>query len=290
MASSTKPVKEKPLSFMENLSSLVSLYRPSSNVAEAESGGPAPPKLIIIASWTNALDSHIAKYVNKYRELYPSSQILLVRSTSKVLFDPPLLNKTVQHLVPVIRAIFPSDASSSSPGLLIHLLSNGGSSSISNLYNAYAASARDGEDRHLPQHVTIFDSAPGVFTVSGTVAYFQVGLSTIQRAISTPFLYAASLFWAAAISVGVFKDWPAYWGTTHNEGDGKTTSEIRRAYIYSDTDALIHHESVEAHAADAEKKGFQVRREKFDGSAHVSHARKDEARYWEVVKNTWGGL
>ncbi|KAG4275418.1 hypothetical protein FPRO04_14380 [Fusarium proliferatum] len=238
--------------------------------AAVADGAPAPPKLIIIASWTNALDGHIAKYVNKYKELYPTSQLLLIKSTNKTLFNPPLLAKAVQPAIPVIWASFQNDASSrSQPVLLIHLLSNGGSSSVSALYNQYASLARDSEDPYLPLHMIIFDSAPGAFTVSGTISFFQVGLPT-----------------AALNLLGFTRDWLTYWGKTHNETEGNKEREVRHMCIYSDEDALVGHDAVETNAAEAEKLGFQVRRQKFNGSLHVSHARKDEARYWGAVKST----
>ncbi|KAM5349052.1 hypothetical protein ACJ41O_008875 [Fusarium nematophilum] len=259
MASKSKPAKEKPLSFMESLSPEVLLYHPPSSDAE----GTAAPKLIIIATWVNAQDTHIAKYVNRYKSL------------------------AVEPMVPVIRACFPRDApsASSKPGILIHIFSNGGSSSISALRNAYASSMRDSENHHLPEHVTIFDSSPSNVTFSGTVSFFRVGLSSVQRLLAMPFIYLYSFYWAASIAIGFNRDWLAFWGKTHNEAGG----EVRRTYIYSETDNLVDYNAVEAHADEAAKKGFRVKREKFDGSAHVSHSRKDEARYWEAVRKTWEG-
>ena len=61
---------------------------------------------------------------------------------------------------------------------------------------------------------------------------------------------------------------------------------MRRVYIYSSTDALTDYRDVETHAAEAETKGFSVALEKFKGSAHVAHQRKDESRYWDIVKRT----
>ncbi|KAM0430009.1 hypothetical protein ACHAPT_006015 [Fusarium lateritium] len=284
MASNTKPAEEKPLSSMEKLSSEVFLHRPSSSI---DSDDSAHPKLIIVGTWTNALDGHIAKYIDKYKTLYPSSQILLIKSTSKILFNPPLLKKAIQPTVPAIKACIAS-SSSPNPSLLIHLLSNGGSSSLSTLNNVYASSAREDEDPHLPQHVTIFDSSPGEATLGGTVAFFQVGLTGLQRLLATPLIYLVGFVWTTAIARGFLTDWLSVWSKTHNDKK-KNPHETRRTYIYSETDALVEYKTIEAHAAEAEKQGFQVRREKFDGSAHVSHARKDEARYWEVVGQTWEG-
>ena len=55
-------------------------------------------------------------------------------------------------------------------------------------------------------------------------------------------------------------------------------------YIYNPADALIDYRDVEAHAAKADSRGFSVALERYEGSAHVAHLRKDERRYWEIIK------
>ncbi|KAG5657855.1 hypothetical protein KAF25_007888 [Fusarium avenaceum] len=280
--------RPKPLSYMEKLSDEVSIYRPAGDAAASSS---ASPKLIIIASWTNAGDNHIAKYVDKHKELFPASQILLVKSYNKTLFDPEILAFSVKPMVPVIRAAVPQTASlSSEPQVLIHIFSNGGSANISALYDQYAASAGEGEDPYLPPHVTIFDSAPGAQRVVNTAAFFQVGLPKVQRILLTPFIYLMVVSWQFLKVLGITKDWLVFWGKTHNEARGKKERELRRTYVYSETDALVGYEDLEAQAAEAKKLGFEVRMEKFDRSMHVAHARTDEARYWSAVQETWSGL
>jgi len=61
-------------------------------------------------------------------------------------------------------------------------------------------------------------------------------------------------------------------------------SAKKRCYIYSDADDLAHWRDMEAHAADAEAKGWVVECEGFHGSPHVRHMRADPARYWGIVK------
>lgn len=78
------------------------------------------------------------------------------------------------------------------------------------------------------------------------------------------------------------------WSQSHNHANANT-AEIRRAYIYSPADLLTNYRDVEAHAAEAEAKGFSVALEKYENSAHVAHLRKDESRYWDIVKRTMRG-
>ncbi|RGP73180.1 transmembrane 53-b [Fusarium longipes] len=284
--------KTKPLSYMEKLSEEVFFYRPSASASgDSAASRSVSPKLIVVASWTNALDAHIAKYVDKHKQLYPAAQILLVKSYNRTFLNPKVLARVVEPMVPVIRAAVPEPASSTTkPSILIHIFSNGGSSCISALYKEYSISAQGDEDPYLPSHVMIFDSAPGAQRASTTVAFFIVGFSKIQRLILSPLIYVLAFGWQLLRNLGITKDWLVYWGQTHNEADGKKEREIRRTYIYSETDDLILHTDLEAQASQAVEMGFSVQMEKFDGSKHVAHARHDEERYWGAVQKTWGGF
>lgn len=270
----------KPLSFMEKLGPLVSIYRPSEAVSPS---ADRQPRLIIISSWTDAKDVHIAKYIAKYQSLFPSAQILLLRSTMGCIFRPSQIGPAMKVAASVIRAAFQTPVSPSSPPLLIHAFSNGGSSSIANLYEQFAVTADTTDDKVLPPHVTIFDSCPGLFRIPCAVAFVSVGLPFLQKIIAGPFLYAFAVFWTTSMAMGMLPNSLSEWYKSHNEHMANN-SEVRRVYIYSDIDSLTDYNDVEAHAAEAKTKGFSVALEQYEGSAHVSHLRQDEKRYWDIVK------
>jgi pimeloyl-ACP methyl ester carboxylesterase len=276
----------KPLSFMEKLGPLVFFYRPS----EASStDATLQPRLIIISSWTDARDAHIAKYIAKYQALYPAAQILLLRSTMDCIVRPSQIGPAMRVAASVVRAAFQEPVlSSSPPPLLVHTFSNGGSSSLANLYEQFAATAGPNDDKRLPSHVTIFDSCPGLFRIPRAVAFVSVGLPFFQQLIAAPFLYAFAAFWTASMALGLLPNSLSSWYKSHNEEVGNT-AEVRRVYIYSATDALTDYKDVETHAAEAKTNGFSVTLEKYEGSAHVAHLRKDETRYWDIVKRTMEG-
>ncbi|KOS22077.1 Transmembrane protein 53 [Escovopsis weberi] len=283
---STEAPKAKPLAFMERLSPEVYLYRPSGDADSSAS--PDGPKLILVASWTDASDSHIAKYIIKYQELFPRSQIALIRSATPLFFRPPRMIPIAQKLVPVFKSVFNTGLfPPSRPELLVHIFSNGGSASVASLFQAYAASADEGEDKRIPLHVTIIDSAPSEFAAARLAAFVQVGMSTAMRLITAPFVWLVSYSWQFLVSVGALTDWMGIWGDAHN--NKALNNEARRVYIYSKIDKLVDYRTVLSHAAKAEERGFSVQREEFVGSAHVAHARKDEGRYWGIVRNFWYG-
>jgi hypothetical protein len=287
MSSSTSApaVATKPLSFMEKLDPLVFFYRPSESTSIAVKD---EPRLIIIAGWADARDAHVAKYVAKYQALYPAAQILLLKSTMECMYRPSQIGRAMKIAAPVIRAAIPTPAESSTPPLLIHIFSNGGSSSIANLYDQFAATAGPDDDKRIPPHVTIFDSSPGLFRLHSSVAFVSVGLPSIQKMIAMPFLYVIAALWTSAMALGLLPDSLGNWSKSHNTHAGNT-AEKRRVYIYTPTDAIVGYRDVERHAAEAKEKGFSVALEKYDRSAHVSHLRKDETRYWNIVKKVVEG-
>jgi hypothetical protein len=291
-ADAAHSAKVKPLSYMEKLSDEVFFYRPSASAAsDSASSGSVSPKLIIIASWTNALDAHIAKYVDKHKRLYPAAGILLVKSYNRTFFYPKVLARVVKPMVPIIRAAVPVAAySTTEPSILIHIFSNGGSSCISALYEEYSISAGGDIDPYLPPHVMVFDSAPGAQRASTSHAFFIVGFSKLQRLILSPLIYFVAFGWQLLRNLGITKDWLVHWGKTHNEAEGKKERELRRTYIYSEMDDLVLHTDLETQASQAVEMGFNVRMEKFDGSKHVAHARHDDERYWGAVQRTWDGF
>lgn len=282
---------------MERLGPLVSLYRPSSE-ASSTTGTAADqqPRLVIISSWTDARDAHIAKYVARYQVLYPAAQILLLRSTMSCIFRPAQIGPAMRRAASVVRAAFQGQtralqvpsSSSGPPPLLIHIFSNGGSSSVANLYEQYAATAGPDGEKCLPPHVTVFDSCPGLFTSARAVAFVTVGLSSLQRLAAAPFLYAFAALWTASMALGLLPDSLADWSRSHNH-HAANAAEMRRVYIYTPEDSLTDYRDVEAHAAEAEAQGRSVVLEKYENSAHVAHLRKDEKRYWEIVRRIMEG-
>jgi hypothetical protein len=280
-------IASKPLSFMQKLDPLVSVYR-ATDIPNT-STNTDQPRLIIIASWTDARDVHIAKYITKYQALYPTAQILLLKSTMSCMFRPSQIGPAMRIAASVVRASqTPVSSSVPSSPLLVHIFSNGGSSSIANLYEQFAATAGSGQDKQLPPHVTIYDSCPGLFRMSRAVAFVSVSLPPLQQLIATPLLYAFAAFWTLCMTINLLPNSLQEWYKSHNHDVGNE-AEVRRVYVYSEEDTLIAWKDVEAHATEAKRKGFEVRLERFERSAHVAHVRRDERRYWQIVRRAVEG-
>ncbi|KAK3343464.1 hypothetical protein B0T25DRAFT_554382 [Lasiosphaeria hispida] len=285
MASNLPALRPRPLAFMETLSPIVSFYRPPTTPTTSD------PKLILFASWTGAQDAHIAKYLLRYQSLFPTSPILLLKSPPRLLtLQPHTLPTAVSPAIPIIKSLFPDSAAlaDTQPTLFIHLLSNGGSSSIASLYTALAASPGGGT---LPPHVTFIDSAPSEIALASSAEFFMAFAprAGLFRALYVPVAWLLAGILVGGVASGLLVEWIRVWGEAHNDR-AKNRDEVRRTYVYSEEDKLVDYRCVESHAAVAKERGFEVRMEKFSGTAHVLHARGEtEERYWGLVKELWEG-
>lgn len=279
------------------ISKVVYLYRPAQGQDQAQTrnpsgpSSPASPRLIVLAGWMGARLPHLAKYTTRLQAMYPGTPIVVLRSftyhfTTRASSHPV----EVAAAVPVIKSIMGDQGEEEEqggdgkppPSMLVHLFSNGGSAALRHLRDQYAGP--------LPRYVAVYDSAPGKFQVQRSVAAFTASAARAALPVRLAMLVLANcifgLYWAAHVPWGR----PGYLERTwlsHNDR-AANAAESRRAYIYSEEDALVDPRDVEEHAASAVRGGFVVAAlEKFAGSAHVAHVRADEARYWGVVKRAW---
>ncbi|KKY33975.1 hypothetical protein UCDDA912_g06079 [Diaporthe ampelina] len=281
------------------ISNVVYVYRPAQDQqhqtrnSSASSSPSPPPRLIVLAGWMGAREPHLAKYTTRLQAMYPDSPIVVLRSfvyhfTTRVSSHP----REVAAAVPAIRSIMADRhdegerGDGKKPSMLVHLFSNGGSAALRHLREQYAASTGG----PFPRHVTVYDSAPGRFQWQRSVTAFMASAARASAPARLAVLAVVNcllaLYWAAHVPWGR----PGYLDRTwlaHNDRQANA-AEARRAYIYSDEDALVDARDIEEHAASAVRNGFVVAAlEKFVGGAHVAHVRVDEARYWGAVKNTW---
>lgn len=240
----------------------------------------------------DAQEAHLAKYTAKYQALYPDSHILLIRSFVYHFVGSKFPGE-IAPSVPVIRSILGEEdgaaaaGSNQTPKMLIHVFSNGGSTALKYLYDLYPKTVRG--QGSLPAHVTIFDSAPGRFQWSRSVTAFALSAARsnlfVRMFVTAMAHLMSALYWVLTVPWrrGGFleRTWLAHNVKTKNQ------TEIRRTYIYSKEDKLVDYRDIEEHAAQALQQGYQVTLEEFKGTAHVAHARGDEARYWSIVRDTW---
>ncbi|KAI0598755.1 hypothetical protein F4775DRAFT_554213 [Biscogniauxia sp. FL1348] len=285
--SSLSPIlRLRSLYVREQMSARVFLYRPEEDYVKPQ-GGPAP-KLIIIAPWLGAKDEHIAKYILQYHDIYPSSIVLLVKSRKLGMFATfanLLVRPAVDHLSYAIAKERLSN-SPTKPEILVHVFSNGGSITMQTIYSKF----RRDTGQAFPLHAAVYDSCPGLYVFHTTYRAFLTGFSSgIRRVIAAPFLAIVLIF------MTIWHAWPLKYLTGDNiltitskvHNDPGLVKQTSRSYIYGKADTMVDWRHVEAHAQTAVQKGFDVRKEVFDQSPHVEHARRDGNRYWKIFAETW---
>lgn len=245
------------------------------------------PKLIFIAAWMDARDVHISKYIAQYREFYPAAIIVLVRFVFKESLLESVANTAVKPAFSYLRFKMESGVLSASPArpeILVHTFSNGGSTTTRTLFQLF----RSQTGRAFPLHVAIYDSCPGLYSFSSLYSVFMLSFPKSIRLVALPFvvMFVVSLWvWHNPLHMISGEDLLSKNARIHNDPD--FAKQTMRSYIYGDTDVMVEWKHVEKHAVDAAAKGFVVRRELFERSAHVSHIRTDGGRYWRIVTETW---
>lgn len=263
---------------MQKLSDPVYLYRPVDSATEASTA----PQLILVLGWMDARDAHLARYVRQHQKLYPTSAILLVKASLAALTWDSIGSRGVEPAVAPILEIL-DNIGSVTPRLLIHAFSGGGSCTLYHLYNHFSR-----RGLLLPQHITVFDSTPGVWSYGFNVNVLSAPLkASWMRLFALPVIHLIAAIYWIKICLLRLPDNQKTWSTAHNNRN--LVKETRRTYIYGDIDKICSLGAIEAHAADAKAKGFNVQLECFKNSGHVAHVMTDADRYWGIVKRTWMG-
>ncbi|KAK1528307.1 hypothetical protein CPAR01_12865 [Colletotrichum paranaense] len=285
MASNQPTGAAGPLPAMQELSPTTFLYDPPSSVPD-----PNSPKLVAIFSWMSAQDVHIAKYTSRYMAMYPSASILLVKCPFIHTLSNRISKRQIKPAVPVIRSVadsVPPPASSETgagqraPQLLFHVFSNGGATNLAKFLELYADADRAGR-LELPPHVTLYDSCPGGFHWMRSYRAISASMPRILAPLAHVFI---GWFWLFHVPFGRVGFFGKMWAALRQKA--LLGSERRRAYLYSKDDEMIYWGDVERHADESAEVGFKVRKERFDGSQHVAHAKLDSSRYWGLVKDVW---
>ena len=266
-----------PLSTFARINKSTYLYKPP--VKKSNTADGVEPGAIVMLSWGQAPAKNIVKYTNRYKSLYPTSRILLIKTpfSDMILHTETSQKDILDPAVTILSRI-------SNPRLLVHTFSNGGTYKLCELAKAYQRTNKT----ILPIKALIFDSAPGK-------PQFRRSVEALKHVLPKPwylyfpalavlYIYLASLhvmYWTiggAPISTQVW----------HGANDSKLIdAKAERLYVFSKEDEMIWWEDVMEHATDAREKGWKVAMEEFSGSKHVAHVVVDPERYWDAITGFW---
>ncbi|KAJ5893292.1 hypothetical protein N7495_004983 [Penicillium taxi] len=250
------------------------------------------PTTIVILGWGDGMPKHVSKYSDGFHELFPSSRIIVVLSSTMQASNQQL-EARVEAMKPVIDLVFPTPTGDGTDEerVLFHAMSNTGGIFLAAVAVAYQR--RHGTDKTLPHPLLVCDSTPGGLNFAS-----QVGRWSRAMAVGTakffpwPFIVTHALWytflwanWAWERLRGLEPS--GNWATRILNDHGIASTDSTRLYLYSKEDQIIWWEDLEANAAEVKRLGYPVEMELFEGSLHVGHGRMHPDQYWTKISNCW---
>ncbi|KAL4821964.1 hypothetical protein BDW67DRAFT_149915 [Aspergillus spinulosporus] len=272
----------KPLEAFSRLNSQVSLY--TSPVQDPDQ----PPALVIICSWLFAAPKHIAKYAQIYKTKLPKANILLIQP---VVGDMVWTSDyaQLQQLSPAVAAIdaFLDSRSNQSYHLVVHAFSNAGSHAAVQLAEAYTAVHPSAS---LPVTGLILDSCPGAPSaiLSANAMILALPKSPLIRLLGAALIYSVVVTVALLDFLRLYQNVISKTRHVLNSQSGCFLRRgVRRAYLYSRTDAMVPWIDILDHAREARRLAESgddlVQTVEFTGSGHVEHLTVAEEEYTKAV-------
>ncbi|CAI7584769.1 unnamed protein product [Penicillium pancosmium] len=256
------------------------LHEPSGNDS---SGGPGTltPALVVLCTWAGgATPRRINKYLAQYRQLYPSSALLLITtSIPDTAFRPfRWIRRRLKPARRAIRQVLASESRDTDdrPGILFHLFSHGGS----NIGVQLSLAMREEADH---------DCSPGddAFERSYRAALLSVPQNAIAQFVSGTLLYPSLSVLNGLQNAGFIR---AVRDLRLALNDPNTFgTEAKRLYIYSKEDVMVGWEDVQSHFEEARSQGYTADQIVFESGSHCTLMVEDADRYWKAVQGFWEG-
>jgi len=260
-------------------------------------GSVKDPRVIILFGWMDAPLRILEKYAVKHRHRWPSSDIVIVQSHPAFIWSSQeKRNNTLKPLADYLVSTIYRQRGSVPNGILLHVISNGGAFQLITL-SQLLKSILQAEPASNINHgtairmATIFDSTPGRGEYSSLLSTLTTDVkSPIMKAFLTlpgSMVYLAIVLRRTAVGdANLFNLLHTY---VQQQGLLPLAEGYApRVYIYSTEDKMVPFTSVENHVSTLKgNPSFDVRAEKFAGSQHVQHEKRDPERYWKAVEDVW---
>jgi len=225
--------------------------------------------------------------MEQYSVLFPNARQILVRCQANVFWTREAVKmKDMEPVVALLRkeGLFEQSGAS----ILIHVFSNGGAHRLTLLSKLLA---REQQMASKAAVGVIYDSLPGTKeSLSSSLTAFTAGIRSpfVKYAMHIPL----TLIWVLVRITQIVTRTPDTIEESRVVLNSRSllpwiTPSTPRLYIYSSSDKITPYAAVEAHVNEAKLVGLNVITDKFEGSSHVGHMRKDPERYWEAVKHLW---
>jgi hypothetical protein len=272
------PAPEQANLEFQKLSKTVFLYTPPTTPP----ANSTDPTTILICQWMgiSPKSRSLNTAYNQYRSLYPNSRILSVRSIPEY-FSTATASTRRAPLKQIISAIDSDPAPEKR--LLVHLFSNGGSLSFSDISEIY----KQGTGHVLSAKAIIFDSCPGRPTpTEGWAAMsvgFPKGILWYPAAISIFLILGVIAIGRYGLGIPTFLD-----RVFSKLNDCELVDRrAKRLYVWSDADKIVAARDCREHARLAKLEGVKVETLEETETAHMTALVKDGKRYWSTIEKFW---
>jgi hypothetical protein len=262
---------------------------------------PAKGQLIILATWMGGAAKHIAKYTTLYKRLAPNAKILLIKGTIENMLYPHSIQR--QNFKPAVAPILsllkecgyttPNTPPETPPRILLHVFSNGGANSVSQLLYLLQ------QEIHAPLPLTglIIDSALAIGGYDHNYHGFLLSLpdNLIFKILGPPALTVFLFVMENSIALGryprpedLYRETMLDEDLLHVAGPREEGFAGKRiCYFASTKDVMIPFQDVLSHADEAKRRGWDVEMHMWDDTEHCNHLGQYEAEYTGAVKGMW---
>ena len=274
----TQKVPNIEMISFQKLSKTIFLYTPELTPPKTSTD----PTTILICQWMgiSPKSRSLNTVYNQYRAMFPSSRILTIRSLPEY-FSTASESTRRANLAPIVSAITSDPAPKQR--LLVHLFSNGGTVSFSDITAMYKLET----GRVLGTQAIIFDSCPGRPTATEGWAAMSLGLPKgllwYPAAATILLIFGVMAIGRYWLGIPTFLDrvFPKLndWSLVDRG--------TKRLYVWSDKDVIVNKRDPKEHARLAREEGVSVEVLEETETVHLMAHVKDMERYWGAVAKLW---
>ena len=238
-------------------------------------------------TWTGAHGRHISKYTTEYANMFPSSHIMVVTTSSADFIFRS--SKRKQHrLQPAVKYIsnLQHIPCRNTGGMLMHVFSEGGSNKACELATAYQRTT----GARLPISALYLDSTPGhprYLRLCSALAKSFPPIPVLQQLATVIATVILGIIWVLYHVVVGFENNPVTQSRRQLLDPKLFDLQAPRCYLYSKKDAMIAWQDIYEHAGESMEHSSSVTEVIFENSDHVDHARKEPSRYWDAITTVW---
>jgi hypothetical protein len=229
----------------------------------------APPHYIVLCLWPHATSSQISSYVEGYEDLYPSSKVLLLRSSWRA--GSPDLDAITTTLTDSL-----DEKHTASHPVLLHLFGHTGALNACSLLRAFRA-----------RTTTVLDVRAIVSDTEPSVSFSDLYATLLSSPAQFFFQLLALLlsFLTAAVSLFTYDD-----ATNRIRADltnpGILPSTVRKCFVFPAQEMMFSWCDTPGKNGIAERREWSVKRTSVDARGRWSG---EKERYWLGVEGVWEG-